>query len=207
MNSLRVPSAPGVHSGRRPAAAGDSRAEILVAARSLFAARGFRGTTTRQIAQRAHVDVALIHHFFGTKAELFDAALRWPQLGEEIVSTMGARDDGLPERIARLYLDRLFVEDLETFSAVLRTGVGDPEDVPALRAKMHAMLQRISSALATSEGGALGLEVIGAQMIGILVMRHLVAVEPMASASTDDLVRYLVPAFRAVLANIEQEPS
>jgi len=38
-------------------------------------------------------------------------------------------------------------------------------------------------------------------------MRHLVGLEPMASASTDELVRYLAPAFRAVLRAGQQEPS
>ena len=37
------------------------------------------------------------------------------------------------------------------------------------------------------------------QMIGVLVMRHLVQLEPIASASTDELVRHLAPAFRALL--------
>lgn len=209
---------PAAKSGRRPAAAGNSRAEILAAARALFAERGFRGATTRQIAQRAHVDIALIHHFFGTKAELFDAALQWPRVSEEIAATLHNRPaaapgaapgeatrDDLGERIARLYLERLFVEDLETFSAVLRTAVGDPEDLPALRDRLYALLHRISSALAADERAALGLELIGAQMIGVLVMRHLVRVEPIASASTDDLVRHLAPALGALLASAAPE--
>lgn len=200
---------PAPRSGRRPAAAGDSRAEILAAARALFAAHGFRGATTRQIAQRAGVDVALLHHFFGSKAELFEAAVAFPRIGAEIAATLTAPDGDMDaaERVARLYLDRLFVDDIETFSAMLRTVVGNPTDVPAMRTTIHGMLQRVATQLGADAGTPLGFELIGAQMIGVLVMRHLVGLEPMASASTDELVRYLAPAFRAVLRAGQQEPS
>jgi len=187
--------------GRRPAAAGggDSRAAILAAARSLFAARGFRGTTTRQIAQQAGVDIALIHHFFGTKGELFEAVVEFPRVGAQIADAITAPGDAA-ERLARLYLDELFVHQLETFSAVLRTAVGNPDDVPQLRDTIQAMLQRVAMQLGSRAASPLALELIGAQMIGVLIVRHLVGIEPMSSASTNELVRHLAPAFRALMA-------
>ena len=193
--------------GRRPAAAGDTRTAILAAARTLFAASGFRGTTTRAIARRAGVDVALIHHFFGTKAELFAAAVQFPRIGDELVGTLLQGEGDPAERLARLYLDRLFVDDIETFSAVLRTAVGDPNDIPQLREVITSMLQRVGGQHSGHGASPLGLELIGAQMIGVLVMRYLVQVEPIASASTDELVRHLAPAFRALLqASAEAAP-
>ena len=199
MNSSSDDFARRSRTGRRPAAAGDTRAAILAAARSLFAATGFRGTTTRQIAQRAGVDVALIHHFFGTKAELFTAAVQFPRIGDALLGAL-TEDEGDPaERVARLYLDRLFVDEVESFSAVLRTAVGNPNDVPQLRATVYELVQRAGGALAGRGASTLGLELIAAQMIGVLVMRHLVQLEPIASASTDELVRHLAPAFRALL--------
>lgn len=60
--------------GRRRKGAGpDLRAAILDAAEQLFAAHGFYGVTTRQVAAEAGVDSALIHYYFGTKRDLFDA--------------------------------------------------------------------------------------------------------------------------------------
>ena len=194
------PPAVSPRAGRRPAAAGgDSRAAILAAARSLFAARGFRGTTTRQIAQQAGVDVALIHHFFGTKGELFEAAVQFPRVGAQIADAIIAPGDAA-ERVARLYLDELFVHELETFSAVLRTAVGNPDDVPQLRDTVQAMLQRVAMQLGSRAASPLAFELIGAQMIGVLIVRHLVGIEPMASASTDELVGHLAPAFRALMS-------
>ena len=60
--------------GRRRKGEGpDLRKAILDAAEQLFAAHGFYGVTTRQVAAEAGVDTALIHYYFGAKRDLFDA--------------------------------------------------------------------------------------------------------------------------------------
>ena len=64
-------------SGRRPGHA-DTRADILVAARGEFAGKGFAGATMRGIAGVAGVDPALVHHYFGSKRELFLATVELP---------------------------------------------------------------------------------------------------------------------------------
>lgn len=58
---------------RRPSA--EVRAAILTAAEELFAERGFPGTSTKAIAERAQVSEALVFTNFGTKATLFEAAV------------------------------------------------------------------------------------------------------------------------------------
>lgn len=63
--------------GRRPGGE-DTRAQILAAARGLFAGNGLRGTTVRAIADEAGCDPALVHHYFGTKQDLFLAATEVP---------------------------------------------------------------------------------------------------------------------------------
>src|SRR6476661_8008143 len=63
--------------GRRPGAP-DTRAAILASARALFAEHGYAGTTVRAVATAAGVDGALVHHYFGTKQDLFLAALELP---------------------------------------------------------------------------------------------------------------------------------
>lgn len=49
---------------------------ILEAAEACFAARGFAGTSTRQIAQRAEVTQPLVMHYFGSKDGLFKAVIQ-----------------------------------------------------------------------------------------------------------------------------------
>lgn len=53
-----------------------TRGRILVAARELFAAHGFKGTTTASIARHAGVNEALIFRHFPAKKDLYEAILR-----------------------------------------------------------------------------------------------------------------------------------
>jgi AcrR family transcriptional regulator len=55
--------------------AGDRREQIMDAAKELFARQGFEGTTTRQIAERARVNEAIIFRHFPTKEDLYWAVL------------------------------------------------------------------------------------------------------------------------------------
>jgi AcrR family transcriptional regulator len=53
----------------------DRRQEILLAAMELFAKKGFRGTTTRDLASHAEVNEAIIFRHFNNKEELYTAIL------------------------------------------------------------------------------------------------------------------------------------
>ena len=57
---------------------GQGRTLILRAAREVFAAKGFKGTSTRDIAQRAQLTEVMIFRHFGTKANLFQEAVITP---------------------------------------------------------------------------------------------------------------------------------
>src|SRR5215471_11769327 len=53
----------------------DRRNEILAAAMELFAKKGFRGTTTRDLATHADINEAIIFRHFTNKQELYSAIL------------------------------------------------------------------------------------------------------------------------------------
>lgn len=55
--------------------AGDRRQQILDVAVELFSQKGFRGTTTREIAQAAGVNEAIIFRHFATKSDLYNAIM------------------------------------------------------------------------------------------------------------------------------------
>jgi AcrR family transcriptional regulator len=61
---------------RRPSA--EVRKLILDAAQGLFAANGYRGTSTREIADRAGVAEVLLFRNFGSKAELYSTSVVLP---------------------------------------------------------------------------------------------------------------------------------
>jgi AcrR family transcriptional regulator len=77
-------------SNRRSSAS--SRDRILAAARELFAARGFKGTTTAAIARRARLNEALIFRHFPGKKHLFTAILREKLEDEKLVRIIDAAE-------------------------------------------------------------------------------------------------------------------
>ncbi|MBP6878572.1 MAG: TetR family transcriptional regulator [Phenylobacterium sp.] len=101
--------------GRRRKGEGpDLRKAILDAAEQLFAAHGFYGVTTRQVAAEAGVDTALIHYYFGAKRDLFDAvfARRAEILNAVRVEAMAAYEaqsggDMTPRGVVAAFIDPL----------------------------------------------------------------------------------------------------
>src|SRR5205823_9890373 len=53
----------------------DRRQEIITSAMELFAKKGFRGTTTRDLATHAEINEAIIFLYFNTKEELYSAII------------------------------------------------------------------------------------------------------------------------------------
>jgi len=64
--------------------AGSPRARILEAARDAFAEKGLDATTTRTIAERAEVNLAMVHYYFGSKVQLYRRVL-----GMEMLQVFG----------------------------------------------------------------------------------------------------------------------
>jgi AcrR family transcriptional regulator len=50
----------------------DKQIQIMEAAEKLFAAKGFNGTSVRDIAETAGVNLAMISYYFGSKEKLFE---------------------------------------------------------------------------------------------------------------------------------------
>jgi AcrR family transcriptional regulator len=75
---VSAPSSPGLGTEPRPGRPRDaaaSRQALLAAAQSLFGQQGFEGTTIREIGEQAGVDGSLIARYFGSKADLYVAAV------------------------------------------------------------------------------------------------------------------------------------
>lgn len=114
--------------GRRPGAS-STRDDILASARKLFAVNGIDKTSIRAIATEAGVDPALIHHYFGTKLDLFRAVVQLPidpsvvlqPLREVPIDQLGVT---IPRLIVTLWDSELGANVLAVFRAAL-TGADD----------------------------------------------------------------------------------
>ena len=72
---MKKRAAQGMGKNAQRASAGDRQVSLIAAAASLFAAKGFNGTTTKEIAKAAGVSEALVFKYFPTKRTLYAAIL------------------------------------------------------------------------------------------------------------------------------------
>lgn len=76
-------------------APGTPPAAILESARTLFAEKGFAGTSTRSIAAAAGVNLAMIHYYFGNKNKLYGRVME-----EELTRMLRIMQEGLAAEAA-----------------------------------------------------------------------------------------------------------
>jgi AcrR family transcriptional regulator len=185
--------------GRRPGAP-DTRAEILGAARSLFATRGFKSTSVRAVAADAGVDPALVHHYFGTKDDLFVAALQLPVDPRVVLAPVfDGGVDGAGERLLRVFLSVWDDEDARLPLLGLVRGVVDPEGRMLLREGLFGViLGPVGEALGIDEPQR-RIAHVASQMIGLVMLRYVLEVEPLASMDQEVLVATYAPTLQRFL--------
>ncbi|QFG23753.1 TetR family transcriptional regulator [Actinomadura sp. WMMB 499] len=184
--------------GRRPGQS-ETRAAILGAARELFAEKGYDGASLRAIARAADVDPALVHHFFGNKEGVFIEAMRFPVDPSVLLPRiLDAPAERRGEAMARVFLS--IWEDPERRApllAMLRSAMTNERAAALLR-------EFLSSALFARAGEAtdvprLRLQAAAGQMVGMMILRYVVRVEPLASASEDEMVELVAPVLQRYL--------
>jgi AcrR family transcriptional regulator len=178
---------------RRDATA--TRAALLTAARELFDAHGFRGTTVRMIGERAGVDQALIARYFGGKSELYQAVLADAGAQPEVAS-----DDAPPpkRRTTREVVDLLLARvDERGVGPVLRA-LTQPDVDTATRDELTARLrERVITPLARTlkENGVaeskLRAELVVAMLIGVMTTRANGSMPRVAAADRSKLADVL----------------
>ncbi|WP_018684494.1 TetR/AcrR family transcriptional regulator [Actinokineospora enzanensis] len=185
-------------SGRRPGPTA-TRADILAAARAQFGAHGYRGATIRGIAAEAGVNPALIHHFFGSKEQVFVAALDLPVRPDVVLATvMDGPRERTGERLLRLFLGLWSApESSRSFLALLRSVSSNEQAAGMLRQFLErAVVARVAQAL---DVPPLRATALAAHLLGLAMARYVVRVEPLASAGEDEVVALVAPVLQQYL--------
>lgn len=186
--------------GRRVGDSG-TRAAVLAAAKESFGSQGYGATSVRAVARSAGVDPSLVLHFFGSKDGLFEAALQLPFDPAVVVAGLlaGGKDD-LGERVLRTFLG---VWDATPgqgpMLAMLRSAVSHAEAAHLLR---DLLLRVILRPLASGAGSAdpdRRAALLASQILGLAVTRYVLHLEPVASASADELAPLIGPTLQRYL--------
>lgn len=93
------------------------RSQIVGVARSAFAAKGFRGTTTKEIAAAAGVTEALVFQHFASKQDLYDSILEAKAVETPIEPVLAALREHAARRDDRAFLEEYARGTLSRYSA------------------------------------------------------------------------------------------
>lgn len=186
--------------GRRPGTS-SARDDILASARKLFSLNGIDKTSIRAIASDAGVDPALVHHYFGTKLDLFREVVQLPvdpsvvlqPLRDVPVDELGVT---IPRLIIALWDSELGANMLAVFRSTL-TGADDG----LVRVFFREVLVNIIAERVDSPpgSGVLRAEFAITQMAGILVGRYIMAIEPLASLTAEQIALTVGPNIQRYL--------
>lgn len=185
----------------RPRGASDTRERILVGARELFARNGFDKTSVRAVAAAAEVDSALVHHYFGTKEQLFAAAINVPidpmlVLGPIRRTPVEEIGYVLPSLLVPLWDS----EAGQSFIAMLRSMMA-ANDVSLLRAFLQEVIAaevgpRVDNPPGT---GFIRVQFVASQLVGVLMARYILQLEPFASLPAEQIAYTIAPTLQRYL--------
>ncbi len=180
--------APGQRTGRRPGRS-TTREELLAAARDSFAERGYDRTSVRAVAAAAGVDPALVRRYFGSKEGLLVAALSdamSPQ--QRLPEALHGGLDSIGDRMIGYFLS-VWDEPphRDVLIGMIRSACTNQRGATLLRDFIASqILDQLADALGRSEAH-LRAGAIGSQLVGLAMVRYVVQIEPLASATPQQL--------------------
>jgi AcrR family transcriptional regulator len=186
--------------GRRPGAP-DTRAEVLAAARASFAGKGFRGTTIRAVAASAGVDPALVHHYFGTKTQLFAAAIHIPIDPMDVIGPLRqvpVEQIGyvLPSILLALWdseMGKGFIAELRSLLA--------GNDVTLIRSFLQEVIAvEVGNRVDNPPGsGRIRVQFVASQLVGIVMARYILELDPFKSLPVEQIAETIGPNLQRYL--------
>lgn len=185
--------------GRRPGDE-DTRERILATARHLFAERGYERASMRAIAKQAHVDPALITHYFGSKQGLLTDALQLP-LDPEVI--LGSVAQAPPAQMGE-QLVRTMVSTWEQpavrqhFLGMLRTAASHDVAREVMQQTLHDSVQAAVAAL-VDDDAARRSALVMTQMAGLAFTRYFLRLPEVVALEPEELARTIGPTIQRYL--------
>lgn len=182
-----------------------ARERILQAARDEFAERGYDKTTMRGIARAAGVDAALVHHYFGTKDDVFAAAIEVSFEPATVVpQILGQGAAGIGERLARFFIGVWEnPASRAPLLAIIRSALTHEAAAKVLRGfVLRHLLERVAAELDVPDP-RFRAELAASHMVGIAILRYVIRVEPLASAEPEEIIRIVAPTLQRYLTEAD----
>jgi AcrR family transcriptional regulator len=180
--------------GRRPGAS-ETQEQIRQAAAKLFVERGYQGATMRAIAKDAGVDASLIVHFFGNKLNLFAESVEWPfdpEVEMPKILADGRRNVG--RNLVRLLIRIWDKEGTRSpILTLLAAATVEPEAAEMLAGFVRERLFAPLLDELGSDHPEMRADLLSSQLMGLGITRYVLRAEPLASAKSADVIRWVGP--------------
>lgn len=185
----------------RPAGASDTRERILTSARELFAQNGIDKTSIRAIAAAAGVDPALVHHYYGTKQQLFAAAIHVPIDPMQVLGPL--RDtpvEKLGHTLPSLLLPLWDSEVGKGLIATIRSLLAGSE-VSLLRSFLQDIIgAEVGTRVDDPPGtGRIRVQFVASQLVGVVMARYILELDPFKSLPIEQIVETIGPNLQRYL--------
>lgn len=154
----------------------------------------------RAIAGEAGVDAALVHHYFGSKDDLFVAALQLPVDPRVVLAPVFEGGvDGAGERLLRVFFSVWDDEELRLPLLGFVRGIVDPEGRVLLREGLfEVILGPIGELLGLGEPER-RVSLVASQLVGVVMLRYVLEAEPLASMDAEVMVATYAPTLQRYL--------
>ena len=173
------------------------RLAILEAARASFGEKGFARATVRDIAARAGVTHGLVLRQFGTKEQLFLAAVPGHR---ELDRTVAGDPGTLPERVAQGYVERMETNAAgDPLVVLLRSVASDQQAAAGLLAAMGENSAKAYGEVMDGDDVPVRVAMLGAQLVGVTFNRYIARTGPLAEMTPEDLTEHLGRVLRHIL--------
>lgn len=185
----------------RPSGNSDTRERILASARELFARNGIRNTSVRAVAASAGVDSALVHHYFGTKEQLFAAAVHIPVDPMDVIGPLREVPvEELGYQIPSMLLPLWDSEIGAAFIATLRSILAGSE-INLFRAFIQDVIAvEVGARVDDPPGsGIIRIQFVASQLVGVVMARYILQLEPFASLPAEQVARTIAPNLQRYL--------
>jgi AcrR family transcriptional regulator len=185
----------------RPPGTSDTRERILSNARELFSRNGIDKTSIRSIASAAGVDAALVHHYFGTKQQLFAAAIHIPIDPMQVIAPM--RETPVEELGLMLPSVLLPLWDSEMGSGLIATlrSLLAGQEVGLVRSFLQEVISaEIGKRVDDPPGsGRIRVQFVASQLVGVVMARYILELEPFKSLPVQQVAETIAPNLQRYL--------
>jgi len=174
-----------------------SKLSLVTAAQDLFGQKGYEATTIREIGERAGVDSALIARYFGSKADLYIAAVAAERMGDQPTPAYEGLGHMVESMVTRVDRDG----PGPILQALVRSDTADEIRAAAQSRLARRLVEPLVAGMEArgTDRAALRAEVAVSTLVGVVLGRSLGWFGAMSEVAVDELVGLIVEALGTMI--------